>query len=87
MIQTTHDPRAASNRESFSAARSRLAEARRLQRQKDTPAHRASVAARLAEIDAVLDAHLATRRRERGPDDGTGSSIGSTTGAGVDRAR
>ena len=59
MIQTTHDPRAA-HRESFSAARSRLAEARRLQRQKDTPAHRASVAARLAEIDAVLDAHLAT---------------------------
>jgi hypothetical protein len=59
MIQTTLDQRAV-HRESFSAARSRLAEARRLQRQKDTPAHRASVAARLAEMDAVLDAHLAT---------------------------
>ncbi len=44
--------------EQFLRARSRLVEARLRERQKDTPAHRAAVAARLAEIDAVLDAHL-----------------------------
>ena len=62
MMQTTHDVRDA-HRESFSMARSRLAEARRRQEQKDTPANRASVAARLSEIDALLDEHLSARRR------------------------
>jgi hypothetical protein len=52
-----------SHSERFTVARSQLAEARLRQRQKDTPAHRASVAARLAEIDAVLDAHLDAERR------------------------
>ena len=58
-VRTTH-------RDSFSRARTRLAEARRRQRDKDTPAHRAAVAARLAEIDAVLDAHLSAQRRGTG---------------------
>ena len=62
MMQTTHDVRDA-HRESFSMARRRLAEARRRQEQKDTPANRASVAARLSEIDALLDEHLSARRR------------------------
>jgi hypothetical protein len=52
-----------SHRERFTMARSRLVEARLRQGQKDTPAHRASVAAQLAEIDAVLDAHLDAERR------------------------
>lgn len=45
----------------FSRARTRLAEARSQQRRKDTPSARAAVAARGAEIDAVLDMYLAAR--------------------------
>ncbi len=56
-VRTTH-------RDRFSVARTRLAETRLRQREKDTPAHRASVAARLADVDAILDAHLSARRRE-----------------------
>jgi len=45
----------------FSRARTGLAEARSEQRRKDTPSARAAVAARGAEIDAVLDMYLAAR--------------------------
>jgi hypothetical protein len=43
----------------FSRACARFAEARIQQRHKDTPSARAAVAARGAEIDAVLDMYLA----------------------------
>jgi hypothetical protein len=69
--------------ESFLQARSRLVEARRQLREKDTPDRRAVVAARLVEIDAVLDAHLEAERRSAGP---TGRSIDavSSRGPGLD---
>ncbi|WP_138731534.1 hypothetical protein [Modestobacter excelsi] len=50
------------HRAGFTQAWSRLVDARLQQQQKDTPAHRAAVAARLTENDAVLDAHLELRR-------------------------
>jgi hypothetical protein len=61
MTEAIDHPRTA-HHENFIRTRNRLAEARLQQQQKDTPAHRAAVAARLAEIDAVLDAHLETER-------------------------
>ena len=64
MIHTADHVRTA-HVDGFSRATHRLAEARQQQRQKDTPAHRAAVTARLAEVDAVLDAHLEAQRRGR----------------------
>jgi hypothetical protein len=57
MTQATPSRRTA-KRDELSRASRRLADARLRQRQQDTPAHRAEVVARLAEIDALLDAHL-----------------------------
>ena len=62
MTEAIDHPRTA-HRENFMRTRNRLAEARLQQRQKDTPAHRAAIADRLAEIDAVLDAQLETEGR------------------------
>jgi hypothetical protein len=49
----------------FTRARGELADARRRQRQKDTPDHRSAVAACLTRIDAVLDMYLEALRPRR----------------------
>ena len=49
----------------LAAARDRLAQARLRQSRKDSPAHRAAVAERLARIDALLDVYLQVRPRRR----------------------
>jgi hypothetical protein len=65
-MTTTAEDVLTTPRDRFGVARTRLAEARLRQREKDTPAHRASVAARLADVDAILDAHLSARRQQPG---------------------
>jgi hypothetical protein len=49
----------------LAVARERLADARLRQSRRDSPAHRAAVAERLARIDALLDLYLEVRPRRR----------------------
>jgi hypothetical protein len=57
MTHATPDPRAELEAD-FSRARERLVQARHRQQEKDTPDHRAAVAACLASTDLVLDLYL-----------------------------
>ena len=54
------DHRRTALHEDLMGARNELSEARRRQRQKDSPSNRTAVAACLTTMDALLDAYLAT---------------------------